>query len=56
MFMKTLHRENLVDELMEERWPSGLRRTPGKRVGGNASGVRIPVFPFLLILRTQVDS
>lgn len=24
-----------------ERWPSGLRRTPGKRVGGNASQVRI---------------
>ena len=22
-------------------WPSGLRRTPGKRVGGNSSQVRI---------------
>lgn len=28
-----------------EGWPSGLRRTPGKRVHGNVSGVRIPVPP-----------
>ena len=26
-----------------EGWPSGLRRTPGKRVDSNVSGVRIPV-------------
>ena len=25
-----------------ERWPSGLRRTLGKRVYSNVSGVRIP--------------
>ena len=28
-----------------ERWPSGLRRTPGKRVHRKVSGVRIPVSP-----------
>jgi hypothetical protein len=28
-----------------ERWPSGLRRPPGKRVHGNVSGVRIPFSP-----------
>ena len=26
-------------------WPSGLRRTPGKCVGGNPSRVRIPPKP-----------
>lgn|GEM_PF-3081013 len=30
---------------LEERWPSGLRRTPGKRVERKLSGVRIPVAP-----------
>ncbi len=30
-------------------WPSGLRRTPGKRVGGNPSGVRIPPTPPCLL-------
>ncbi len=33
-----------------ERWPSGLRRTPGKRVGGNPSRVRIPVSPQQLFI------
>lgn len=28
-----------------ERWPSGRRRTLGKRVNGNVSWVRIPFFP-----------
>ena len=28
-----------------ERWPSGLRRTPGKRVSRKGSRVRIPVSP-----------
>ncbi len=28
-----------------EGWPSGLRRTPGKRVGSNVSRVRIPFPP-----------
>jgi hypothetical protein len=28
-----------------EGWPSGLRRTPGKRVGSNVSGVQIPFLP-----------
>ena len=28
-----------------EGWPSGLRRTPGKRVGGNSSRVQIPLPP-----------
>ena len=28
-----------------EGWPSGRRRTPGKRVGSNVSGVRIPLLP-----------
>ena len=27
-------------------WPSGLRRTPGERVGSNASWVRIPPRPY----------
>ena len=35
-----------------ERWPSGLRRTPGKRVGGNSSGVRIPVSPRVRVPNT----
>lgn len=29
----------------QEGWPSGLRRTPGKRVHRKVSGVRIPVPP-----------
>ena len=28
-----------------EGWPSGLRRTPGKRVHRKVSGVRIPLPP-----------
>jgi biopolymer transport protein ExbB len=32
----------------KERWPSGLRRTLGKRVGSNVSRVRIPVSPQVL--------
>ena len=28
-----------------ERWPSGLRRTPGKRVYRKVTRVRIPVSP-----------
>ena len=36
------------------RWPSGRRRTPGKCVSGNASRVRIPPSPPLLI-RTQQE-
>ncbi len=31
--------------LFMDRWPSGLRRTPGKRVHGNVSGVQIPLYP-----------
>jgi hypothetical protein len=34
-----------------EGWPSGLRRTPGKRVGGNSSRVQIPLPPPLAWLR-----
>ena len=54
--------DNLLFELVSaiksfprERWPSGLRRTPGKRVGGNASGVRISLSPPDLA-RAQSDS
>ena len=34
-----------------ERWPSGLRRSLGKRVHGNVSGVQIPFSPPGLVLR-----
>lgn len=35
-----------------EGWPSGLRRTPGKRVDSNVSGVRIPVPPPTFLVRS----
>ena len=37
-----------------ERWPSGLRRTPGKRVGGNPSRVRILSLRNCLSISTRI--
>ena len=45
-----LTHEGLHSQRGMERWPSGLRRTPGKRVGGNPSRVRIPVSPQQLFI------
>lgn len=39
-----------------EKWPSGLRRSPGKRVHGNVSGVRIPSSPpYPLLLKALLS-
>lgn len=35
----------------KERWPSGRRRTTRNRVGGNVSGVRIPLSPLKMTRR-----
>ena len=36
--------------LLKVRWPSGLRRTLGKRVNGNRFGVRIPSSPHFYLI------